>query len=79
MKSWPSPPRWGRPGSAQPVVAGRFGLASIATGEDTGNHIWWHNGATAGTHRYLAFMPAATVGVVVLSNTERPVEALGVR
>jgi len=45
----------------------------------TGNHIWWHNGATAGSHSYLAFMPAAAAGVVVLSNTGRPVEALGVR
>jgi D-alanyl-D-alanine-carboxypeptidase/D-alanyl-D-alanine-endopeptidase len=44
----------------------------------TGNHIWWHNGATAGTHSYLAFMPAVKAGVVVLSNTGRPVEALGV-
>ena len=45
----------------------------------TGNHIWWHNGATAGSHSYLAFMPAGAAGVIVLSNTGRPVDALGVR
>ena len=45
----------------------------------TGATIVWHNGATAGSHSFLALLPAARAGVVVLSNTGRPVEALGHR
>jgi CubicO group peptidase (beta-lactamase class C family) len=39
----------------------------------------WHNGRTGGFSSYVAFVPAAGVGVVVLADTARPVERLGGR
>ncbi len=39
----------------------------------------WHNGATAGSYSYLGFVPEAQIAVLVLSNTGRSVDALGVR
>jgi hypothetical protein len=59
--------------------------------EETGGHIglgWqlagegdtvvaWHNGATAGSHAFIAFSPKAGVGVAILSNIQQPSEALG--
>jgi D-alanyl-D-alanine-carboxypeptidase/D-alanyl-D-alanine-endopeptidase len=39
----------------------------------------WHNGATAGSYSYVRFIPEIKLGVVVLSNTGRSVDALGVR
>ena len=39
----------------------------------------WHNGATAGSYSYAGFIPETNLGVVVLSNTGRSVDALGVR
>ena len=45
----------------------------------TSHTMIWHNGATAGSYSYLGFVPETEVGVVVLSNTGRSVDALGVR
>lgn len=45
----------------------------------TKHTVVWHNGATAGSYSYLGFVPEAQLGVAVLSNTGRPVDALGIR
>lgn len=37
----------------------------------------WHNGGTGGSFSYVALIPDARVGVVVLTNTARPVDGLG--
>jgi CubicO group peptidase (beta-lactamase class C family) len=34
----------------------------------SGAEIWWHNGATAGSRSFMAMLPEAGVGVVVLNN-----------
>ncbi len=39
----------------------------------------WHNGGTGGTFSYLALVPEARTGVVVLTNTARPVDPLGLQ
>jgi CubicO group peptidase (beta-lactamase class C family) len=39
----------------------------------------WHNGRTGGFSSYVALLPAAGVGVVVLADTAVPVERLGLR
>ncbi|MGA9749430.1 MAG: serine hydrolase domain-containing protein [Nocardioides sp.] len=45
----------------------------------TSHTVIWHNGATAGSYSYIGFVPEAQLGVLVLSNTGRSVDALGVR
>ena len=45
----------------------------------TSHTMIWHNGATAGSYSYVGFIPETELGVVVLSNTGRSVDALGVR
>jgi D-alanyl-D-alanine-carboxypeptidase/D-alanyl-D-alanine-endopeptidase len=39
----------------------------------------WHNGGTGGFRSFLGFVPHAGVGVVVLSNSARSVDAIGFR
>ncbi|WBB56733.1 serine hydrolase domain-containing protein [Verrucosispora sp. WMMD573] len=41
--------------------------------------ITWHNGATSGFHSYVGFDRATGQGVVVLGNTDRGVEPIGLR
>ncbi|MTK01131.1 serine hydrolase [Micromonospora sp. CP22] len=41
--------------------------------------ITWHNGATSGFHSYVGFDRATGRGVVVLGNTDRGVEPIGLR
>ncbi|RLK23317.1 CubicO group peptidase (beta-lactamase class C family) [Micromonospora sp. M71_S20] len=41
--------------------------------------IVWHNGATGGFHAYLGFERATGRGVVVLGNTDKGVESIGLR
>lgn len=45
----------------------------------TRHTVIWHNGATAGSYSYIGFVPQAQLGVLVLSNTGRSVDALGVQ
>jgi serine-type D-Ala-D-Ala carboxypeptidase/endopeptidase len=45
----------------------------------TAHTVLWHNGATAGSTSYLGLVPELGAGVVVLSNSGRSVDALGVR
>ncbi|MER7670777.1 serine hydrolase domain-containing protein [Kitasatospora sp. NPDC096128] len=43
-----------------------------------GRHLQlWHNGGTGGSSSFLAFDPEQQVGVVVLANSRRPVDAAG--
>lgn len=39
----------------------------------------WHNGGTGGHFSYVAVVPAARIGVAVLTNTARPVDPVGFR
>lgn len=43
----------------------------------TGHTALWHNGGTGGSFSYVALLPEAKAGVVVLTNTARPVDRLG--
>jgi CubicO group peptidase (beta-lactamase class C family) len=45
----------------------------------TGHTALWHNGGTGGFAGYLALLPAAEAGVVVLADTARSVDRAGVR
>ena len=44
-----------------------------------GRTITWHNGGTGGFSSYVGFDPATNDGVVVLGNTDRRVEPIGLR
>ena len=41
--------------------------------------ILWHNGGTGGSRSFLGFVPDTSLGVVVLSNSARSVDAIGFR
>jgi serine-type D-Ala-D-Ala carboxypeptidase/endopeptidase len=47
--------------------------------QSTAHTVLWHNGATAGSTSYLGLLPELGLGVVVLSNSGRSVDVLGVR
>lgn len=57
---------------------GRIGYAWF-TDRYGDREITWHNGATGGFTSYLGFDRASGQGVVVLGNTDRPVEWIGLR
>ncbi|MFJ7181073.1 serine hydrolase domain-containing protein [Streptomyces massasporeus] len=57
---------------------GRTGLGWF-TSKIGGRDITWQNGATGGFTSYMAFDGAAERGVIVLGNTDRPVDAIGER
>ena len=57
-------------------TGGHIGLAWMLTDEPE-SPIAWHNGATAGSHAFLAFNRKAGTGVVILTNFSQPSEALG--
>jgi CubicO group peptidase (beta-lactamase class C family) len=44
----------------------------------TGHTALWHNGGTGGFTSYMALLPAADAGVVVLADTARSVDRIGV-
>ncbi len=44
----------------------------------TGQHMLFHNGGTGGFFSWLGFVPATGAGALVLTNTSRPVDRLGV-
>jgi serine-type D-Ala-D-Ala carboxypeptidase/endopeptidase len=44
-----------------------------------GRRMLWHNGGTGGFRSFLGFVPDTSVGVVVLSNSARSVDAIGFR
>lgn len=55
----------------------RIGYAWVTTRYDD-REITWHNGGTSGFHAYVGFDRAAGRGVVVLGNTGRSVDPVGV-
>lgn len=60
--------------------SGGVGLGwHIAPIAKTPHTIVWHNGGVAGFRSYLGFVPKREVGVVVLTNTGRSVDRLGVQ
>jgi len=54
-------------------VGGHIGLGWFITDEG----VIWHNGATAGSHAFVAFNPKAGAGVAILANVQLPAEPLG--
>lgn len=62
-----------QPQHALADVGGKIGLGWMITDEG----IIWHNGATAGSHAFIAFDPKAGAGVVILANVQLPEEPLG--
>ncbi len=65
-----------KPQYAYDDTGGHIGLAWLLTDDDA-NPIAWHNGATAGSHAFVAFNRKTGTGVVILSNFQQPSEALG--
>ncbi|MGW7456477.1 serine hydrolase domain-containing protein [Streptomyces sp. NPDC054797] len=59
-------------------AAGQIGLGWYTT-RTQGREITWHNGETGGFTSYMAFDRASRQGVVVLSNTNQPVDIVGRR
>jgi len=57
-------------------VGGAIGLGWMLT-EDAERPVAWHNGATAGSHAFLAISPTTRTGVVILANVAKAAEALG--
>lgn len=55
---------------------GRIGLGWFTSSTD-GRRITWQNGATGGFTSYMGFDRDRALGVVVLSNTDRPVDGIG--
>jgi CubicO group peptidase (beta-lactamase class C family) len=58
--------------------AGRIGYGWFTT-EFNGTTLTWHNGGTGGFRSFVGFDPAAQRGVVVLGNTDRDVDPIGIR
>jgi CubicO group peptidase (beta-lactamase class C family) len=65
-----------QPQTPSAETGGHLGLAWILT-DDADLPIAWHNGATAGSHAFVAFSRKTGAGVVILSNIQQPSEALG--
>lgn len=59
-----------------PEIGGQIGLAWMISGKND-KAIYWHNGATAGSHAFIAFDPHAGTGVVLLGNVQKGPEELG--
>ena len=57
-------------------VGGHIGLGWLLT-DDVENPVVWHNGATAGSHAFVAFSPKTGAGIVILANVQQGSEALG--
>jgi CubicO group peptidase (beta-lactamase class C family) len=58
---------------------GHVGLAWMRTPlPRTRERMLWHNGGTGGTFGFVGLVPEARAGVVVLTNTARPVDRVGV-
>lgn len=57
-------------------MSGHIGLGWILT-DDAENPLAWHNGATAGSHAFVAFSRKKGTGLVILSNIQQGSEVLG--
>ena len=65
-----------QPQYAVPDIGGQIGLGWFITG-DKDEPVYWHNGATAGSHAFIAFSPRTGKGLVLLANGQKPSEELG--
>ncbi len=57
-------------------VGGRIGLGWLIT-DDAERPVFWHNGATAGSHAFVAFSPKTGTGIAILASVQLGSEALG--
>jgi D-alanyl-D-alanine-carboxypeptidase/D-alanyl-D-alanine-endopeptidase len=57
-------------------VGGHIGLGWLMT-DDPQQPVAWHNGATAGSHTFVAFCLKTRCGVAILTNFQKGSEALG--
>ena len=57
-------------------TGGHIGLAWLLT-DDPEVPLAWHNGATAGSHTFVAFSPKTGAGIAILSNIQLGSETLG--
>jgi CubicO group peptidase (beta-lactamase class C family) len=64
------------PQEAVEDTGGHIGLAWLLT-DDPEVPVAWHNGATAGSHAFVAFSPKTGSGIAILSNIQLGSEALG--
>ncbi|HSY54557.1 MAG TPA: serine hydrolase [Opitutaceae bacterium] len=62
-----------QPQFAADEVGGHIGLGWLLTDDA----VIWHNGATMGTHAFVAFSPTMGTGIAILANSQQPSEALG--
>jgi hypothetical protein len=65
-----------QPQRADEDTGGRVGLGWMLT-DDPERPIAWHNGATAGSHAFVAFSPKTGAGIAILANEQKGSEALG--
>lgn len=61
---------------ANEELGGAIGLGWMLT-EDAERPVVWHNGATAGSHAFVAFSPKTNAGVAILANVQQGSESLG--
>lgn len=55
----------------------RIALGWLVLERKKGDPLWWHNGGTGGFFSFVGLDPALQTGVVVLANSARPVDRLG--
>ena len=65
-----------QPQRADDDIGGHVALGWMLT-DDTDRPIAWHNGATAGSHAFVAFSPKTGAGVAILANVQKGSEGLG--
>ena len=65
-----------QPRFAADTPGGHIGLGWFLT-DDSENPVAWHNGATAGSHTFIAFSRKMGTGITILSNIQQPSEPLG--
>jgi serine-type D-Ala-D-Ala carboxypeptidase/endopeptidase len=57
-------------------AGGHIGMGWLLN-DDPERPVAWHNGATAGSHTFVAFCPKTGAGIVILANFQRGSEGLG--
>ena len=65
-----------QPQHADAEAGGQIGLGWMIAA-DKGNPVYWHNGATAGSHAFVAFSPKTGAGIALLANVQKGSETLG--
>ena len=65
-----------QPQYADPAEGGKIGLGWMIT-NDKEKPVYWHGGATVGSHTFVAFSPKTGVGLAILANVQEASEPLG--